>query len=142
MSRIETRITSVQIVPGFPACLIILDPPGWDAPPKPPSMDRYLDSGSEHTWYSPAVSHSQYSYDPRAPSKLKIQRAFAAAQTYIHRQRPVSFTAPASRFSLRAKSKSGLLQCPRQGNPEWTTVGLIWMTYPPNNIRPPLVPHA
>jgi len=30
MSRVETRVTSVQVVPGFPACFAILNPPGWD----------------------------------------------------------------------------------------------------------------
>jgi len=30
MPRVETRVTSVQVVPGFPACFAIPNPPGWD----------------------------------------------------------------------------------------------------------------
>lgn len=52
MSRIETRITSVQIVPGFPARFTILDPPGWDTPFQPsPSTRKYPEAGGERTCY-------------------------------------------------------------------------------------------
>lgn len=33
MIRIETRVTTVQVVQGFPACLAIPNPPGWDWDP-------------------------------------------------------------------------------------------------------------
>jgi len=33
MLRIETRVTSVQVVPDFPAFLTIPNPPGWDSLP-------------------------------------------------------------------------------------------------------------
>lgn len=50
MARIETRIASVQIIPGFPACLTILNPPGWNLPPpqSPSSTHEYPDTGEEY----------------------------------------------------------------------------------------------
>ena len=41
MPRVETRVTSVQVVPGFPACFAIPNPPGWDP--------RSLEYGSSDT---------------------------------------------------------------------------------------------
>jgi hypothetical protein len=51
MPRIETRVTSVQIIPGFPACLAIPDPPGWDllSPQQSCAFGCSPSDGSTHT---------------------------------------------------------------------------------------------
>jgi hypothetical protein len=73
MSRIETRITSVQIVPGFPARLTILDPPGWDGPPPQPSsgMRRCPDTWSEHTRYVPSCITLTVFSRPPSPQQIE-----------------------------------------------------------------------
>lgn len=45
MPRVETRVTSVQVVPGFPACFAIPNPPGWD----PLSLGYGSSDASAHT---------------------------------------------------------------------------------------------
>lgn len=77
MSRIETRIASVQIVPGFPACLTILNPPGWDAPPtRPsPSTHRYPSAGGE---YIPVVRRLS------SPQKIEDSEEDVSSNSGIH----------------------------------------------------------
>lgn len=118
MPRIETRITSVQIVPGFPARLTILDPPGWDVPPPQPSPNirGYPDARIEHTSYALAVRHPRHYSQSTSPRQIEYFKGDVHSGSDGH---PSPAVSPAHTLTIALQPTRGTeVETPKIGETE------------------------
>ena len=96
MTRIETRVTSVQVVRGFPACLAIPNPPGWDYSPPSCSASNVIQDGHiEPRWVASVIS-SRVSSLPPSPvaSQSKTSREIPMLYRPFQRLVPLGLRIP------------------------------------------------
>lgn len=137
MIRVETRVTSVQVVQGFPASLAIPNPPGWDCiPPSCPTLPSSSGAHVEPWCVAPRVSSRIYSLS-LVPSRLKTSRKTSTRRSL--QKRLISLSRQISHLNLctQPSPKRPLCLPTQRSNCSLTVRAKV--QYPTRLLRPPRV---
>lgn len=145
MPRIETRITSVQIVPGFLARLTIPNPPGWEFShlQQSPNTQEHPDARIKNTFHVPAAQHSQCSQ--QSPDFCQIGHStedagFSLDVPFSPGLYPADAPGNPSRSTGRSKVNTPLMPEIEESSTIYS--GLHTDTVAPNRSVPPFTSHV